>query len=89
MGDFNISKYAQYIATSDTSNIIQSLNEMFNFFSLEQLNFIHNANNRILDLVLANFHCEIACVSVPIVATDSHHPALLISLSCKLSGQNN
>lgn len=79
VGDFNISAYASYLHDSQTNRLISMLNNFLNIFNMSQHNFIYNENNRLLDLVLYNKMCTVEKSLEPLVAEDSHHPALEIS----------
>lgn len=83
VGDFNVNKFA----TNDYNNQkVAALNKFMSFVNMSQNNFTRNAHNRLLDL------CFVRDLSVnvvedidPIIAPDSHHPALNIELDTNYS----
>lgn len=89
LGDFNIPDFVNSMETSTSSNVICTLNEFMSLFALSQFNSTLNVNRRLLDLVLANFPCDVTQADDPIVRVDAHHPPLVISFTCCLPGQNN
>ncbi|CAH2228963.1 jg50 [Pararge aegeria aegeria] len=61
----------------DISNpLIESLSSFLSFNSLQQFNSIRNDKGRILDLVIANFKCNVSTTDFCLAAIDRHHPVL-------------
>lgn len=80
LGDFNLPQFS--------SNPLSCLkcctfNCLCNLLKLQQFNTIVNCDNRLLDLVAANFSSSIIVSSeeYPLVPLDQYHPALSISIS--------
>lgn len=52
-----------------------------NTFPFQQFNIIPNALNRLLDLVIVAFPCNVTRNDLPLVPEGHHHPAPNIKLS--------
>ncbi|VEN43264.1 unnamed protein product [Callosobruchus maculatus] len=50
-------------------------------FNYKQSNTVFNQLGRTLDLVIAQFICEVERDELPLVPEDDHHPALIVNLS--------
>lgn len=95
-GDYNLGDSVEWSVDSgvcraevnmQTKNDKRVPHELFNvqaLCGLNQLNVIRNALGRTLDLALTNFEpskFQVERCQNPIVAEDSHHPALMVSLN--------
>lgn len=84
VGDFNIPNFVDiYNECSDLNSAnLESLKcklliDFLNICNLNQLNFIRNEKDRLLDLVFSNLNLEIARCDFPLVKIDNHHPPLV------------
>lgn len=89
LGDFNIPEYVKLLDCQEKNLTVLALNNFCQFFNLEQFNFIRNTNNRLLDLVLANFNCTVIEAPENIVTIDNHHPPLHIIFNAALKPLKN
>lgn len=80
LGDFNIPKYASYLADSQPDNKILSLVNFLNMFNLQQQNFVFNTDGKLLDLVICNKKCAVEQSDDILTREDDFHPALNILL---------
>ncbi|KAF5282306.1 hypothetical protein FQR65_LT14360 [Abscondita terminalis] len=90
-GDFNIPDYAQSLDHINNNGLTNLLNCFLRFLDLKQLNHIHNARNRLLDLIIAS-RGIINLVSHdpdPLVTEDVFHPALLVNIVLIKGPTNN
>lgn len=77
IGDFNIPSYN----TDANDSKLLLFNNFQDFLNLTQNNYIVNANNHVLDLVLCNVQCVVNQSDYPLVREDTHHPSLEIRLT--------
>ncbi|KAJ8965587.1 hypothetical protein NQ317_011574 [Molorchus minor] len=84
-GDFNINKYIS--DSNDTK--VRLINNFMAFLDVKQYNTVLNANERLLDLILGNFKCDISRDDIPIVKEDRHHPSLAIDFQLDTKVSNN
>lgn len=77
LGDFNVPAYTDTNAINRKRTLLVGFIEMF---SMVQLNRVLNVNDRLLDLVLANFDCSVFKNDIPLVKEDVYHPSLAIEL---------
>lgn len=91
IGDFNIPT-AQWLPsdhsgicnlTNNLSNnlLLNSLREFISFTAWLQYNNIYNYNNKLLDLLFCSIKCNVSKCIDPLVNEDSHHPALVATVS--------
>jgi hypothetical protein len=88
LGDFNISSanweyidsYMRLALRDIGSSLMHTLVSFLNFTGFKQFNTVPNAGGRYLDLVISSCDCLVSHSYSPLVAEDSHHPALLISV---------
>ena len=55
---------------------------------MHQYNSVFNINNRLLDLVICNGHCNVEKSIELLVSEDIHHPALIVSLDAQFVNPN-
>jgi hypothetical protein len=94
LGDFNIS-YADwtpltcplnYLHINHNNNqLAMQLSDFMSINNFKQFNNVLNSNNRILDLVLANFHCNVTASDHLLTRIDPHHPAIHLTFSFPLN----
>ena len=63
-----------------TCSRLSILHDFSSFLNLTQYNHIKNDHEGLLDLVLANFVCQVGSDSLPLVPADKYHPVLNISV---------
>ncbi|KAG5894985.1 hypothetical protein JTB14_014871 [Gonioctena quinquepunctata] len=82
IGDFNISELHDPENPDQHSNLVSRLNAFLNYCDSTQHNKICNANNRILDLVIApsDYALEVSRDENTPVPIDVHHPGLLVNI---------
>lgn len=80
LGDFNIPKYASYLADSLPDGKMLALNNFLNMLNLQQLNFVYNIDNKLLDLIICNKKCTVEKSVDVLTREDNYHPALCILL---------
>lgn len=83
LGDFNITKYASFLADNHSDGKIFALNNFLNLLNLQQYNYIFNKHNKLLDLVLCNKKCRVEKSDDVLIREDDHHPALNVTLEMK------
>lgn len=86
LGDFNIPSYSSNV---DTDALNVTLNNYCDILNVKQLNQVYNVNGKLLDLVFANFKCEVNHDELPLVKEDDYHPALNICIDLKVAKQGN
>lgn len=88
VGDFNL-PLTSWVSVDDTNTYLPSTSsslmddfwEGISDLGIHQINFIRNANNRILDLVFSSSQCISLCRTYPLVnPEDKHHPTLRLSV---------
>lgn len=89
IGDFNIPEYINFLNVAEQSSAVLRLNNFCQFLSFNQFNLIRNTHGRILDLVLANFNCDVLCAPENFVPLDPHHPPLHIHFKASLNSLSN
>lgn len=77
LGDFNV---AQFVNGDLQDSKTQAVVGFMNILNLKQVNNALNRNNRLLDLVITDTDCSVIRESIPLVAEDPHHPALVITV---------
>lgn len=76
-GDFNIPMFA--MCNDDRYCVV--LKHFCSIMNLVNYNFVKNLNNRLLDLILSNFTCDVAKDTHPLTKESVHHPALTIEFT--------
>lgn len=84
-GDFNIPSFN----SDPNDNKAKLINNFLQYLDLRQFNSITNVNERLLDLILANFECNVSRDSVPLLSEDRHHPSLIVRLQLESKYGNN
>lgn len=81
-GDFNIPEFIKASSKAQSSNVFNAFMHFASLNNLTQHNNVLNANERILDLVLATDDLKISVTKyeLPLVSEDCHHPCLNITL---------
>jgi hypothetical protein len=72
LGDFNTPTFSTNVYNRSAT----VLRNFQNFVNFGQYNTILNTSQRILDLVFANFNCEVLKSNFQLVDEDSYHPSL-------------
>lgn len=95
VGDFNLpsivwvagdntDRYTPAIYNDVNSNLGHTLVDFMSFNSLTQFNLVHNANGKILDLILSNISTlKVMQESQALTKVDTHHPPLIITIDCQ------
>lgn len=86
LGDFNVPLFVNNDLTDSKSNILKNFMSILN---LTQHNNVLNANDRMLDLILSNTHCNVVRNKVPLVNEDAHHPSLCFDFKASITHFNN
>ena len=85
LGDFNIPQFIQ----NNDNILVHTLNNFCSFMNFIQYNCVKNASNKLLDLVFSNVHCRVEHDCSPVVAEDTHHPALSILIDFTVDNFSN
>lgn len=85
LGDFNTPNLYGNINDKKSSQLLS----FANLCNMVQYNNVKNSFNRILDLVYANFNCNVLHDHCPMVQVDEYHPALNIFLGFNLQNLSN
>lgn len=86
LGDFNIPGYADFcLRNGRPDNRTNTLTNFLNFLGMIQYNFVPNADNRLLDLVIFNRPCVVNVSDIVLTRVDEHHPPLSIVFTHSVS----
>lgn len=77
-GDFNVPSFTNNVISDKKSFILRNFLAMS---SLVQRNVVRNVNDRLLDLVMSNFECNVLRNYTPLVMEDEYHPSLSIDFT--------